>query len=129
MPRNDKQIRFFKNRCGLQRAFVEPHPKIDVCATLLHLWITGSDKLSRANILFAEKHYQLFRDNVEFQKDPLFATKVEQLGAALRRAKDSLIRRNERRKERKEIEGQKAVRKAKNEPTPPPVESDPWNLI
>jgi hypothetical protein len=88
---------------------------------LLFLFITVSDKLSRKNILFCEKYLSQFRDNVEFQNDPLFGARVLQLGDALRRAKDRLANRESKREEKKEIKERKAERKAKKEPPPVPA--------
>ena len=121
MPRNNKGFRFAQSRWALERAFVEKFPKFEVCSRLLFLFITVSDKLSRKNILFCEKYLSQFRDNVEFQKDPLFESRVLQLGDALRRAKDRLMNRESKREKKEEIKARKEIRKAKNEPPPAPV--------
>jgi hypothetical protein len=121
MPRNNKGFRFAQSRWALERSFVEKVPKFEVCSRLLFLFITVSDKLSRKNILFCEKYLSQFRDNVEFQKDPLFESRVLQLGDALRRAKDRLMNRESKREKKEEIKARKEIRKAKNEPPPAPV--------
>jgi hypothetical protein len=121
MPRNNKGFRFAQSRWALERAFVEKFPKFEVCSRLLFLFITVSDKLSRKNILFCDKYLSQFRDNVEFQNDPLFGARVLQLGDALRRAKDRLANRESKREEKKEIKERKAERKAKKEPPPVPA--------
>ena len=95
--------------------------KFEVCSRLLFLFITVSDKLSRKNILFCEQYLSQFRDNVEFQKDPLFEARVLQLSDALRQAKDRLVNRESKREEKKEIKERKAERKAKKEQHSAPV--------
>lgn len=121
MPRNNKGFRFAQSRWALERSFVEKFPKFEVCSRLLFLFITVSDKLSRKNILFCEQYLSQFRDNVEFQKDPLFEARVLQLSDALRRAKDRLVNRESKREEKKEIKERKADRKTKKEPLSAPV--------
>jgi hypothetical protein len=129
VPRNNKGFRFAQSRWALERSFVERFPKFEVCSRLLFLFITVSDKLSRKNILLCEEYLNQFRDNAEFQKDPLFEQRVEQLQSALRRAKDRLVNRESKREEKKEIKARKAERKAKNEPAAPPAPpSDPADI-
>jgi hypothetical protein len=85
--------------------------------------------LSRKNILYSEGYLDRFRNNPEFQKDPLFETRVLQLGDALRRAKDRLVNRESKREEKKEIKARKEIRKAKKEPHPIPAPAvDPSTL-
>jgi hypothetical protein len=129
MPRNKKGFEFAKARWALERSFVEQNPKFETCSRLLFLFITVSDKLSRKNILFCQQYLSQFRDNLEFQKDPLFESRVLQLGDALRRAKDRLVNRESKREEKKEEESSKESRKAKKEPPPAPVpEVDPSSI-
>ena len=133
MPRNKKGERFVLARWQLERAFVEPFPKFETCSRLLFLFVTVSDKLSRKNILYSENYLGRFRDNPEFQKDPLFEQRVLQLGDALRRAKDRLVNREANKKTRKEKEqekeAKKAERKAKGQPQAPPTSpQDPADI-
>lgn len=121
MPRNKKCERMLVARWELERAFVEPFPKFEVSSRLLFLFITCSDKLSRKNVLYSEGYLGKFRDNPEFQKDPLFEARVLQLSDALRRAKDRLVDRESKREEKKEIKARKEIRKSKNERPPAPV--------
>jgi hypothetical protein len=129
MPRNKKGERFVLARWQLERAFVEPIPKFETCSRLLFMFATCSDKLSRKNILYSEAYLGRFRDNVEFQNDPLFEQRVVQLSDALRRAKDCLVNRESKREEKKEIKARKEIRKDKNEPQAPKPEDDVWNLV
>jgi hypothetical protein len=122
--RNKKSERMLVARWELDRAFTPGlHQRFEVCSRLLFLFITSSDKLSRKNILYSENCIGLFRDNLEFQKDPLFEARVLQLGDALRRAKDRLVNRESKREEKKEIKARKEERKTKHEPPPVPATS------
>lgn len=134
MPRNNKGLRFLKNRSALERVFSRPFPKFDEAWTILYLFITGSDTLSRRNILFAESYAYKLRDNPDWQQDPLNLDRMERIDKALRNAKDRLVYRESKRDQKKEVEARKEIRKARNEPPPVPApEVDPsilwkkWN--
>jgi hypothetical protein len=121
MGRNRKGDRFLLNRTNLERAFSRPNPKFDEAWMLLYLYITGSDRLSRRNILNSEEFAYKLRQIPEWQNDPLNLDRMERIDAALLRAKDRWANR----KTRKEKQQEKATRKeerakkAKNEPQAP----------
>ena len=129
MPRNNKGLRFLKNRSALERVFARPFPKFDEAWTILYLFITGSDTLSRRNILLAESYAYKLRENPDWQQDPLNLDRMERIDKAIRSAKDRLVYRESRRAEKKEIKARKETRKAKNEPAaaPTPAE-DPMDI-
>lgn len=129
MPRNNKGLRFLKNRSALERVFSRPFPKFDEAWTILYLFITGSDTLSRRNILFAESYAYKLRENPDWQQDPVNLDRMEKIDKALRNAKDRLVYRESRRAEKKETKARKEIRKAKNEPAAPPVPTqDPTDI-
>lgn len=121
MPRNNKGLRFLKNRSALERVFSRPLPKFDEAWTILYLFITGSDTLSRRNILLAESCAYKLRENPDWQQDSLNLDRMERIDKALRNAKDRLVYRESRRAEKKEIKARKEIRKAKNKPQAPPT--------
>lgn len=129
MPRNNKGLRFLKNRSALERVFSRPFPKFDEAWTILYLFITGSDTLSRRNILFAESYAYKLRENPDWQQDPLNLDRMERIDKAIRTAKDRLVYRESKREQKKEIAARKETRKAKGEPPPAPTpEVDPSSI-
>jgi hypothetical protein len=117
---NTKSIRMNKNRAGIERSFVCPHPNVDVTFSLVNQWL-ANPSLSYKNALLAAKWVARMRDlpawqNVEDQK------KINFLDERVDAAKERVQRREEKRQAKKaEAEDQKPGRKSKGKPaTAPP---------
>jgi hypothetical protein len=131
---NTKSIRMTKNRAGIERSLVCPHPKIDVTWSLINQWL-ANPSLSYKNCLLAAKWVARMRDlpawqNVEDQKEINF------LDERVDAAKQRVQKREERREAKKaEAAGIKPARKSKNKPVPvapaaPPTDPlDLWNSM
>jgi hypothetical protein len=128
MGLNKKSERMKVARWQLERSFVEPYPKFEVCSRLLYLFMTSSDKLSRKNILYSEAFLQRFRDSELFQKDPLFEQRAAELAGYLRHAKDRLLIRESRLAEKAAKADAKIDGRRKAAPEPPTPGNDVWDL-
>ncbi len=126
---NTKSIRMSKNRTGIERSFVCPHPNIEVTFGLVNQWL-ANPSLSYKNCLLAGRWVARCRDlpawqNVEDQK------KINYLDERVGAAKERVQKRDERRAAKKaEAAGLKTGCKAKGVPAPaqPPVPL-PYNPV
>jgi hypothetical protein len=125
---NTKSIRMNKNRAGIERSFVCPHPNIEVTFSLVNQWL-ANPSLSYKNCLLAAKWLSRMRDlpawqNIEDQK------KINYLDERVAVAKERVQRREEKRETKKaEAAGLKPRRKTKYKPAPTPTpitDFDPW---